>query len=63
MEQQETQPVLPSVRTSIWAHFGFYNVPGKKEQDVSYLIGTNTRAHIICHLPDERGQTTLKFSY
>lgn len=63
--EKTIQPAPFSFKASVWAHFGFYNLDGKKELDKTRVIyrhckpkvkyfgnTTNMRTHMTRHYPE-----------
>uniref|UniRef100_A0A8C4SKE9 BED-type domain-containing protein n=1 Tax=Erpetoichthys calabaricus TaxID=27687 RepID=A0A8C4SKE9_ERPCA len=71
--EKNIQPAPSSFKAYVWAHFGFYNIDGKKEIDKTHVIcklckakikyfgnTTNLRTHMARHHPEDANKVQPK---
>lgn len=71
--EKNIQHVPSSYKADIWAHFGLYNIDGKKELDKTYVIcelckakvkyfgnTTKLRTHVTRHHPEDANKVQSK---
>uniref|UniRef100_A0A8C4S0T5 HAT C-terminal dimerisation domain-containing protein n=1 Tax=Erpetoichthys calabaricus TaxID=27687 RepID=A0A8C4S0T5_ERPCA len=62
--EKNIQPAPSSFKADVWAHFGFYNIDGKKEIDKTHVkyFGntTNLRTHMARHHPEDANEVQPK---